>query len=34
MDLKAQLAKELNDILEPIRKAMKTKKQLIKKAYS
>lgn len=34
MDLKVQLGADLNEILKPIRKAMKNKEKLIKEAYS
>ncbi len=33
MDLKAALAKEINKMLEPVRKAMKGKERLVKEAY-
>jgi len=33
MDLKQSVAKEINDVLEPIRKVFEKKKNLIKEAY-
>ena len=33
MDLKSAVAKELNEVLEPIRKRFEKRKDLLKKAY-